>query len=118
MERRDDTCSPAARARRWPSDAIFRGGGHMLLTLCKSKLHRATVTQAELHYEGTITIDTELLTAAGIAPFDWVQEGDIANGTRVWSDAIEGSARSHTVFVSGAAARLGQAGGPCIAICY
>src|SRR3989442_4865729 len=48
-------------------------GGHMFLTLCKSKLHRATVTQAELHYEGSITIDTELLTAAGILPFQRVQ---------------------------------------------
>src|ERR1043166_6915940 len=57
MERWDDTCSPAARARRWPSPAIFTRGGHMFLTLCKSKLHRATVTQAELHYEGSITID-------------------------------------------------------------
>src|SRR2546430_8413604 len=47
MERWDDTCSPAARARRWPSPAIFPAGGHMFLTLCKSKLHRATVTQAD-----------------------------------------------------------------------
>src|SRR5260370_22415339 len=83
MERWDDTCSPAARARRRLSPAIFRGGGHMFLTLCKSKLHRATVTQAELHYEGSITIDTDLLTAAGILPFQRLQAGDIPHGARV-----------------------------------
>src|SRR3989441_11609337 len=110
MERWDDTCSPAARARRWPSDAIFRGGGHMLLTLCKSKLHRATVTQAELHYEGSITIDTELLVAAGILPFERVQVGDIPNGARFETYAIEGSAGSATACVTGAAARLVQVG--------
>lgn len=50
----------------------------VLLTLCKSKLHRATVTQAELHYEGSITIDAELLDAAGIVPFERVQVVNIA----------------------------------------
>src|SRR5213596_1829085 len=114
MERWDDTCSPAARARRWPSPAIFPAGGHMFLTLCKSKLHRATVTQAELHYEGSITIDTELLTAAGILPFERVQVVDIANGARFETYAIEGSAGSHTVCVNGAAARLVQVGDPII----
>src|SRR5467141_2477059 len=76
MERWDDTCSPAAQARRGPSDAIFQAGGHMFLTLCKSKLHRATVTQAELHYEGSITIDAELLAAASILPL---------SGSRSWT---------------------------------
>ena len=47
----------------------------MLLTLCKAKLHRLTVTQAELHYEGSITIDQDLLEAAGILPFEKVQAG-------------------------------------------
>src|SRR6267143_2027314 len=106
MERWDDTCSPAARARRGPSDAIFQGGGHMFLTLCKSKLHRATVTQAELHYVGSITIDSELLAAAEILPFERVQVVDIANGARFETYAIEGSAGSRTVRVNGAAARL------------
>src|SRR3989442_5851278 len=118
MERWDDTCSPAAQARRWPSRAIFRGGGHMVLTLCKSKLHRATVTQAELHYEGSITIDTELLAAAGILPFERVQVVDIANGARFETHAIEGAAGSRTVRVNGAAARLVQVGDPIIVISY
>src|SRR5258705_3171337 len=118
MERWDDTCSPAARARRGPSDAIFQGGGHMFLTLCKSKLHRATVTQAELHYEGSITIDSELLAAAEILPFERVQVVDIANGARFETYAIEGSAGSRTVRVNGAAARLVQVGDPIIVISY
>src|SRR2546429_3337403 len=83
-------------------------GGHMFLTLCKSKLHRATVTQAELHYEGSITIDAELLTAAGILPFQRVQVGDIANGTRFETYAIEGRAGSRPGCVNGAAAALRQ----------
>src|SRR5881396_4328932 len=66
MERWDDTCSPAAQARRQPFGAIFPVGGRMFLTLCKSKLHRATVTQAELHYEGSITVAAYLLAAADI----------------------------------------------------
>src|SRR5260370_10425828 len=94
------------------------GGGHMLLTLCKSKLHRATVTQAELHYEGSITIDTELLAAAGILPFEQVQAVDIANGARFETYAIEGSAGSRTVRVNGAAARLVQIVDPIIVISY
>src|SRR5438093_9055777 len=118
MERWDDTCSPAAEARRWPSRAIFLAGGHMLLTLCKSKLHRATVTQAELHYQGSITIDSELLAAAGILPFERVQVVDIANGARFETYAIAGGAGSHTVCLNGAAARLVQVGDPVIVISY
>src|SRR2546428_4548795 len=118
MERWDDTCSRAARGRRWRADAIFRGGGHMLLTLCKSKLHRATVTQAELHYEGSITIDAELLAAAGILPFERVQVVDIANGARFETYAIEGAAGSRTLCVNGAAARLVQGGDPINVITY
>src|SRR5437016_13693514 len=93
-------------------------GGHMFLTLCKSKLHRATVTQAELHYEGSITIDSELLAAASILPFERVQVVDIANGARFETYAIEGNAGSHTVCVNGAAARLVQVGDPIIVISY
>ena len=90
----------------------------MLLTLCKSKLHRATVTQAELHYEGSITIDADLLAAAGILPFERVQVVDIANGARFETYAIEGGPGSHTVCVNGAAARLVQVGDPIIVISY
>src|SRR5881628_2439771 len=118
MERWDDTCSPAAQARRQPFRAIFPVGGPVLLTLCKSKLHRATVTQAELHYEGSITIDAELLAAGNILPFERVQVVDIANGARFETYALEGKAGSGTVCVNGAAARLVQVGDPVIIIAY
>ena len=90
----------------------------MLLTLCKSKLHRATVTRAELHYEGSITIDSELLAAAGILPFERVQVVDVASGARFETYAVAGSAGSRTVCVNGAAARLVQVGDPIIVISY
>lgn len=90
----------------------------MLLTLCKSKLHRATVTEAELHYEGSITIDAELLDAAAMLPFERVQVVDIDNGTRFETYAIEGARGSGTVRVNGAAARLVQRGDRVIIIAY
>ena len=90
----------------------------MFLTLCKSKLHRATVTQAELHYEGSITVAADLLAAADILPFEGVQVVDIANGARFDTYAIEGQAGSGTVCVNGAAARLVQVGDPIIVISY
>jgi len=88
------------------------------LTLCKSKLHRATVTQAALHYEGSITIDGHLMEAANLLPFERVQVVDIANGARFDTYAIGGKAGSGTICVNGAAARLVQAGDPVIIISY
>lgn len=90
----------------------------MLVTLCKSKLHRATVTQAELHYEGSITLDGDLMAAAQILPFERVQVVDIANGARFETYAIAGEPGSGTVCVNGAAARLVQVGDPIIVITY
>lgn len=90
----------------------------MLLTLCKSKLHRATVTQAELHYEGSITIDAHLLAAAEIVPFERVQIVDIDNGARFETYAIEGQRASGMVCVNGAAARLVHPGDRVIIISY
>ena len=90
----------------------------VLLTLCKSKLHRASVTQAELHYEGSITIDAELLDAAGIVPFERVQVVNIANGARFETYAIAGPRRSGTICVNGAAARLVHPGDLIIVITY
>ena len=95
----------------------FRETG-VLLTLCKSKLHRATVTQAELHYEGSITIDAELLDAAGIVPFERVQVVDITNGARFETYAIAGPRRSGTICINGAAARLVHPGDLIIVITY
>ncbi len=90
----------------------------MLLTLCKSKLHRATVTRADLHYVGSITIDRALLDAAGILPFERVQVVDVANGERFETYAIAGAAASGTICVNGAAARLVHVGDPIIIIAY
>lgn len=90
----------------------------MLLTLCKSKLHRAAVTQAALHYEGSITIDAHLLEAAEIQPFERVQVVDVANGARFETYAVVGEAGSGMVCVNGAAARLVQVGDPVIIITY
>jgi aspartate 1-decarboxylase len=90
----------------------------VLLTLCKSKLHRATVTQAELHYEGSLTIDAALMDAAGIVPFERVQVVDVNNGARFDTYAIEGTAESGIICVNGAAARLVQPGDHIIVITY
>jgi aspartate 1-decarboxylase len=90
----------------------------VLLTLCKSKLHRATVTRAELHYVGSLTIDSALMDAAGILPFERVQVVDIANGARFETYALAGQAGSGTVCVNGAAARLVHVGDPVIIIAY
>ena len=90
----------------------------MLLTLCKSKLHRATVTRAELHYVGSITIDSALMDAAGILPFERVQVVDVANGERFETYALAGAASSGTICVNGAAARLVHVGDPVIIIAY
>lgn len=90
----------------------------MLLTLCKSKLHRATVTQANLHYVGSITIDAALMEAAGFLPFERVQVVDVANGARFETYAVEAPPGSRTVCLNGAAARLVQVGDPIIIIAY
>jgi aspartate 1-decarboxylase len=90
----------------------------VLLTLCKGKLHRATVTQAELHYVGSITLAADLMAAAGIVPWERVQVVDVANGARFETYVVEGRAGSGTVCVNGAAARLVQVGDPVIVIAY
>jgi aspartate 1-decarboxylase len=90
----------------------------VLLTLCKSKLHRATVTRADLHYLGSITIDAALMAAAEMLPFERVQVLDVANGARFETYVVEGEAGSGTVCVNGAAARLVHVGDPVIIIAY
>jgi aspartate 1-decarboxylase len=90
----------------------------MRLTMCKSKIHRATVTQAEIDYEGSITIDEELLRAADILPFERVQVVDINNGERLETYTYAGAAGSGTICVNGAAARLVRPGDKIIVIAY
>lgn len=76
----------------------------------KSKIHRATVTQADLHYEGSITIDEALMTAADIEPFEAVHVWNVTRGTRLVTYAIAGEFGSGTVCINGAAAHLNLPG--------
>lgn len=86
--------------------------------MAKSKIHRATVTQAELHYEGSITVDAALLAAADILPGEKVQVVNIANGARFETYTIAGLSGSGVICVNGAAARLVQPGDLVILITY
>ena len=90
----------------------------MLRTVCKSKLHRATVTEANVQYAGSITLDADLMKAAGLVPYEQVHVVDIDNGARLVTYCIEGTAGSGTVCVNGAAARLVAAGDKVIVIAY
>jgi aspartate 1-decarboxylase len=90
----------------------------MLLTMMKAKLHRATVTQADLHYEGSIAIDRDLLDRAGILPHEQVDVLNINNGQRFTTYAIEAPRGSRVFGVNGAAARLVQAGDRIIVVAY
>ncbi|HYE46981.1 MAG TPA: aspartate 1-decarboxylase [Caulobacter sp.] len=90
----------------------------MLLTMMKAKLHRATVTQADLEYEGSIAIDRDLLDASGILPHEQVDVLNINNGARFTTYAIEAERGSKTIGVNGAAARLVQKGDKVIIVAY
>ena len=86
--------------------------------MLKSKIHRATVTEADINYEGSITIDTELMEAANILPYEKVQVLDIDNGSRLETYAIEGEAGSRVICMNGAAARLVHPGDKVIILTY
>jgi aspartate 1-decarboxylase len=86
--------------------------------MCKSKIHGATVTQAELYYEGSITIDETLLEIADILPFEKVQVVNLNNGARFETYAIPGERNSGVICLNGPAARLGAVGDQIIIISY
>lgn len=86
--------------------------------MCKSKIHRATVTQANLNYEGSLTVDMDLLDAAGILPFEKVSIVNINNGARLETYTIKGKRGSGVICLNGAAARLGQKDDLIIIISY
>lgn len=90
----------------------------MLLTLLKTKLHRATVTEANLNYTGSITIDKTLLDESGILPFEKVQIVNVNNGERFETYVIEGQEGSGVVCLNGAAARLVQPEDKVIIMAY
>lgn len=90
----------------------------MMLTMLKSKIHRATVTEADLHYEGSIKLDSALMAAANILPGEQVDVLNITTGARWTTYAIIGEENSGIIGVNGAAARLVQEGDLIIIITY
>ena len=90
----------------------------MLRTVCKSKIHRATVTDANVEYPGSLTVDAELMRSADLVPYEQVHVVDVTNGARLVTYCIEGAAGSGTVCVNGAAARLVAPGDKVIIISY
>jgi len=86
--------------------------------MCKSKIHRAKVTEANLYYEGSLTVDSDLLDAADVLPYERVQVVNVNNGERFETYTIPGKRRSGTICLNGAAARLGQVGDEIIIITY
>lgn len=90
----------------------------MTLEMLKSKIHRATVTQAELNYVGSITIDESLMEAAGIIEYEKVQIADVDNGARFETYAIAGEAGSGIICLNGAAARMVSTGDKVIIMSY
>ena len=90
----------------------------MRRVMCKSKIHRATLTGADLHYEGSLTLDRDLMDAADIRPYEKVSIVNINTGSRLETYVIEGAPGSGDVQLNGAAARLGAAGDHVIVISY
>lgn len=90
----------------------------MTITMLKGKIHRAVVTQAELNYVGSITIDSRLMEAAGILEYEKVQIADVESGTRFETYVIAGEAGSGMICLNGAAARKVQVGDHIIIMAY
>jgi aspartate 1-decarboxylase len=90
----------------------------MLRTMMKSKVHRATVTQADLHYVGSVTVDEDLLDAADLLPGELVHIVDVTNGARLETYTIAGDRGSGVLGINGAAARLVHPGDVVILIAY
>lgn len=86
--------------------------------LMKSKIHRATITSADLHYEGSLTVDEDLLDAADLREFEEVQVVNVNNGARFGTYVIPGPRGSGVIQLNGAAARLGMPGDLAIIISY
>jgi aspartate 1-decarboxylase len=90
----------------------------MRRTLCKSKIHRATLTGADLNYEGSLTLDADLMTAADMRPYERVQVVNVNNGARLETYLIPGAPGSGVVQLNGAGARLGAPGDIVILMTY
>src|SRR6185437_15029967 len=105
---------PPHRQRSPPA----RQGALMYRTMLKSKIHRATVTQADLHYVGSVTIDEDLMDAADLLPGEQVAIVDIDNGARLETYVIPGQRGTGVIGINGAAARLVHPGDLVILIAY
>ncbi|MDX3239416.1 aspartate 1-decarboxylase [Streptomyces sp. ME03-5709C] len=90
----------------------------MMRTMFKSKIHRATVTEADLHYVGSVTVDADLMDAADLLPGELVHIVDITNGARLETYVIEGRRGSGVIGINGAAAHLVHPGDLVILISY
>jgi aspartate 1-decarboxylase len=90
----------------------------MYRTMFKSKIHRATVTKADLHYVGSVTIDADLMDAADLLPGEQVSIVDVTNGARLETYVIEGERGSGVIGINGAAAHLVHEGDLVIIISY
>src|SRR3989338_3797256 len=90
----------------------------MFRMMCKSKIHRATITEANLHYVGSITIDEELMELADILPNEQVHVLDVNNGNRFETYVFKGERNSGVICINGAAARLVHKGDLLIIISY
>lgn len=99
-------------------NVALKGTVTMQRTMCKGKIHRATVTQANLNYIGSITIDQDLLEASNIYAYEKVQVVNINNGSRLETYAIAGARGSGVICLNGAAARLNAEGDIVIIISY
>ena len=90
----------------------------MMLNMLKGKIHRATVVQAEVDYVGSITIDEDLMDAAGILEYEKVQVADVNNGKRLETYVIAGEPGSGMICLNGAAAHYVEVGDKVIIMCY
>jgi aspartate 1-decarboxylase len=90
----------------------------MMRLMCKSKIHRVRIKKVDLHYEGSIGIDKDLLKAADIIPYEMVHVLNVNNGARFETYAIEEKAGSGTIALYGAAAHLGEVGDLLIILSY
>ncbi len=90
----------------------------MIRRMLKSKIHRATVTEADLNYEGSVTVDEQLMQAASLVEYEQVDVLDITNGNRLTTYVIKGEPGSGTICLNGAAARLVHVGDLVIIVSY
>jgi aspartate 1-decarboxylase len=90
----------------------------MLISICKSKIHRATITEADVNYEGSITIDSDLMNAADLVPYEKVTVANVTTGERLETYVIEGKSGSGVICLNGAAALKGRVGDIVIILAY